>query len=228
MTDRGRDDEDLADVADELASELRALREELENQDRRSVPRGPLGFPRPPSPREFLEFADEVAIPGLIAILEANVKLLEALQKAIRLADAERRARRRSREVGAEATNRAGEIGYRTLERVQDGLDDLRTALERDGTGAGTETGTGTTEARPGDGLLADIEALQEELDERIADARRQRAGEERAELADGTGSDADGEDGDGPNGERRIDVDAELESLRDQYDDEDDASDRL
>ena len=76
MTDR-RDDDDFAASAEELSTVLRELRDEL----RREQPRGPLGLPRPPSPSEVVRFADEVAIPGTIAILEVNIKILETVQR---------------------------------------------------------------------------------------------------------------------------------------------------
>jgi hypothetical protein len=220
MSDRDRDDEDLAAVAEDLSQELRELREELES-DRRDPPRGPLGIPRPPRPREFARFADEVAIPGLIAILEANVKLLEALQRAIRLADTERRTRERTGEVGAEAADRATEVGQGALERVQDGLEDLRSAIE--GNDAATD--------RAGSDILADIEELESEISERIEDSRGRRRSD-RTNGAGGNESETGGpghedrkrERGDGP----EVDVDAELDSLREQYgdDDEDDEDD--
>jgi hypothetical protein len=208
-----RDDEDLATVAAELSRELRELREELES-DRRDPPRGPLGLPRPPKPREFLEFADEVAIPGTIAILEANIKLLEALRRAIRLADTERRARERSREVGTDAADRAGEVGQRALKRVQGGLEDLREAIERGD----------TVEDRAGSDIIEDIAALESEIDERI-DASRERRRSDRENGSETGGTDSVGIDAndtgreDGP----EVDVDAELDSLRERYGDEDD-----
>jgi hypothetical protein len=218
MSDSERDDDDLATVTAELSRELRELRAELES-DRRDPPRGPLGLPRPPRPREFLEFADEVAIPGTIAILEANIKLLEALQRAIRLADTERRARQRSGEVGTEAADRAGEVGQKALERVQGGLEDLRTAIE-----GGTVAGE-----RPGSDILDDIEELESEIDARI-DASRERRRDDRENGSGVSASSADSV-GDGTNDRGRedgpeVDVDAELDSLRDQYGDEDDEDD--
>jgi hypothetical protein len=208
-----RDDEDLATVAAELSRELRELREELES-DRRDPPRGPLGLPRPPKPREFLEFADEVAIPGTIAILEANIKLLEALRRAIRLADTERRTRERSREVGTDAADRAGEVGQRALKRVQGGLEDLREAIERGD----------AVEDRAGSDIIEDIATLESEIDERI-DASRERRRSDRENGSETGGADSVGIDAndsdreDGP----EVDVDAELDSLRERYGDEDD-----
>jgi hypothetical protein len=221
MSDRERDDEDLAAVAEDLSRELRELREELESESR-EPPRGPLGLPRPPRPREFARFADEVAIPGLIAILEANVKLLEALQRAIRLADTERRTRERTGEVGAEAADRASEVGQGALERVQDGLEDLRSAIE--GNDAATD--------RAGSDILTDIEELESEISERIEDS----GGQVRSDRTNGAGGSESGTESDDrgdQGGEREdgpeVDVDAELDSLREQYgEDEDDEDDEI
>lgn len=218
-SDRSPEDEDLAVVADELATELRALREELED-GRPEPPRGPLGLPRPPSPREFMQFADEVAIPGLIALLEANVKLLEALQRAIRLADRGRRTRDRSREAGSTAVEGAEAVSRRALDRLQTGLEDLQTAIE----------GGAVPEDRVGGDLLSDIRRLQEEIDERIAESRRT-GGEEghttrRTGAGNGTGYVGDEANDEEDDGGVPVDVDAELDSLKDRYGDRDEGED--
>lgn len=261
MSDRDRrDDEELARAAEDLARELRAHRERLEREaKRRGPPRGPLGLPRPPTPREVLEFADEFAIPTIIAILEANIKLLEGLRAVIRMADAGREARDRTRRTGENTADRASELGRATLSQLENSLSDLRTAIE----------GGGLSGDREGQELLEDIRELQGEIDDRLQGSRegssrssrpsrrtdgrdgaRDPRDRRRLESAGGDGRDGGrgdsggGSDEGGSDGTRSdeagdatderddgvdVDVDAELDSLRERYrgdegDDEDDA----
>jgi len=241
MSDRDRDDERLAEVADELARELRHLRQELERDHRRrEPPTGPLGLPRPPTPGEFMEFADEVAIPGLIAILETNIKLLEGLRRMIRMANAGRSAGDRAGEVtedvgsvASEAGSVASDAGRETLTHLEGALGDLRDALE-----GGVERGTIPEDSEARD-ILGDIEEVQRDIERRLDEASR---------PYDEDGDSTDGNDGE-ESGDRRsrdrdpdrdrnrdegrdaddesvdIDVDAELDSLRERYRPEDTSS---
>lgn len=268
------DDEDLADAAEDLARELRAYREELEREHSRpEPPRGPLGLPRPPTPREVIRFADEYAIPTVIAVLEANIKLLEGLRGVIRMAEAGQEARERSREVrtrgrraGETTADRATEVGRATLSKLEESLSDLRETIE----------GADLPEDREGRDLLADVRELQEEIDDRLREARdgtgsardgrrgeltdgrsespgdsrgstegsdssadgHADRGDGRADRVDGregstgsrSGADANGSADAGEEADRddrdegvEIDVDAELDSLRERYREEDD-----
>jgi hypothetical protein len=259
----GRDsDDELARIAAELNRELRRLRSELEREGRRDPPTGPLGLPRPPSPGELLEFADEVAIPALIAILEANIKLLEGLQAVLRLADGERELRERGRETGRSVGRRATEAGDFALESLTDALYDLQRAIENDALPEETEGGD----------VLDDIRDLRTEIDDRIRDAgrpydtsrdrpdptrrredrpRRGRDGgdghgdrngtipvrdrrngdgrpDEETGPADDSGSSPDTDaEGDRPDDEVGVDVEAELDSLRERYRGEEDGDGR-
>jgi small-conductance mechanosensitive channel len=179
-------------------------------------------LPRPPSPREFLEFADEVAIPATIAILEANIKLLEALQRAIRLADKERAVREGSKE----ARDRATDLGVETVDRLDSALSDLQRAIE-DGPLPDDE------DARD---VLSEARSLRDRLDERVRDATEQadaaRNGgsateidinsDEESEADEDVSADEvpDDEDEDPP-----VDVDSELEYLKDEYGEESDGA---
>jgi hypothetical protein len=199
MSDAPRDPE-LARLAEDLSTTLAELRDEL---DVREPPRGPLGLPRPPTPRELLELTDEFAIPAVIAFLEANIRALEAFRAAIRLARAGEDVGERGRE-----TRRRGErLGRDAIERLDDVLVDLQDAL--DGRPQDPAARTLADEAR----------ALRDEIDERLAESDRRAAG---------TGArhpPADSQSGDDESGEDvAIDVDAELDSIRDSVgnDDED------
>jgi len=231
----GPRDEDLARTAGDLADSLRDLRDEV--GPRRRPPRGPFGLPRPPTPREVLRFTDEVAIPATIAILEVNIKLLEAVQKAIRMAETERRAREqgeevadRAREGGRTVRSGAGRVGRETLDRLDDALDELQTAVE-EGSLPREETAREIlTEARE---LRADLEAQVRDAEETVDEQRRrERENDREVESERDAGISASDEDGapasdesDGDEDETgpQVDVDAELRSIKDQYDDEDD-----
>ena len=66
MDDRERE---LAEVTAELSETLESLRAELQEP-----PEGPLGLPRPPTPRELLRFTEQYTIPTTIALLEAAIR----------------------------------------------------------------------------------------------------------------------------------------------------------
>jgi hypothetical protein len=211
-------DEDLAAVAGELANSIKELRRDLDERQPRS---GPAGLPRPPSPREFFRFADEVAIPATIAILEANIKLLEALQRAIRLADREREVRERTTEARA----RAGELSAETVDRFDDALSELQRVIE-DGPLPNNET------ARD---VLSEARSLRDQLDERVHDATAR--GDDSRETGSTTEIDIapdEDETDEKEQGDRRapgadqsaedesaVDVDSELEYLKDKYSDD-------
>lgn len=218
-------DDAIAEDAAELARELRALREQLV-EERRRPPRGPLGLPRPPTPREFVEFADEVAIPATIAILETNIRLLEALQRAIRLAEGGRRAEERGRRAGGRARSTAETVGRETLSRASDALADLQSVLE----------GTELPEDEPARSILTEARDLRREIQEQLTASRSRDHTldeyEDGEPVGDGTPVDVSGagaeEAGDGDADEEpvTIDVDAELETLKEQYAEERDGED--
>ncbi|WP_049899931.1 DUF7547 family protein [Halococcus agarilyticus] len=202
--DRNRGaDPDLERLAGDLSTTLDDLRDELEGE--RGPPRGPLGLPRPPTPGELVRFTDEYTIPTLIAVLEANIRLLEALQGAIRLA--------RTGERGREMRALTGELGRDGLDRLDDVLVDLQDAL--DGRPENPEART----------LLDDARALRHEIDDRLAEAgngRRPDATRPR-DTADGERDDVDPEATDDSDEGVAIDVDSELDSIRDEVDGDDD-----
>lgn len=170
--------DDLADRIEALEETLDDLRAELRPQ------RGPLGLPRPPSPRQVLRFADEYAIPAGIAVLEANIRTLELLRGAIRAAERGEDARVRDRTVTA---------SRETLERLDEALADLATALEE------SDLPRSAAARR----LLADARDLNAEIEGRLAAVEREA----------GTGVDE---------GETiEIDVEAELDQIRDELGDE-------
>jgi len=136
---------DVARLAADLSRSLRDLQRELE----------PRRGPRPPTPRELLRFTDEVAIPAVILLLETNVRALELLQRAIRLADGGE-----SGGTDAAVRTRAAELSRTTLARLDAALADVQDAIE----------------GRPADddarALLDEARTLRAEIDDRLgADA---------------------------------------------------------
>ncbi|QLD84355.1 hypothetical protein HWV23_01070 [Natronomonas halophila] len=199
---------DLADAADDLAETLEALREEL-----RTPPRGPLGLPRPPRPGELLSLTERYTIPALIALLETNVRLLELLAAAIRLAqgrpiDAETKTRLKASEFavasGREGVDRLTAASRTTLEKLDDALADLQEAAAE-----------GTPENPEAERLLKQARELRAEIDDRLAevDERERTDIDVRSEDADESASESSSES---------VDVDAELASLKEDMDDDD------
>lgn len=217
------EDDELAAAAEELAATLEELSGEL-----RGPPRGPLGLPRPPTPTEVLRFTEGYAIPTIVAILEANIRVLEMLARVLRVADG--RPLDGSGRDGIERASRT------TLRKLDGALSDLQTTVE------GGEPSNPEV-AR----LLDEARTLREEIDDRLAEAAAEPSTMERTEDQSPHGSAADEDTGDrttrssdanddieigGDDDGIKIDVDAELESIKrdvsdspdgDEEDDEDD-----
>jgi HPt (histidine-containing phosphotransfer) domain-containing protein len=156
MTTRGGRD-DLETRVDELETTLAELRQELRPR------RGPVGLPRPPRPREFLQFTERYALPTVIAMLEAQIRALEGLQAVLRAMDRGRDANER-----VDSTReRAESLGRETLDALDRTLEDLRNAVETGGL-------PNSPEAR---NLLSDAQRLTEEIESELRDvpSRRER-----------------------------------------------------
>lgn len=147
-----RDDEDLKERVEQLETTLEQLRVELADP-----PRGPLGLPRPPTPRELLRVTDQHVIPTTIAILEATIRSLELLQRGLRLAEPERAARGEAANLRA----RTEELSHETLERLDDALAELQRALEESSLPRNPE-------ARD---IVEDARRLNEDIRDRLASA---------------------------------------------------------
>lgn len=190
MTD---DRDDLEDRVDDLQRSLEELRREIEPRP----PRGPGGLPRPPTPGELVRFADQQAIPTAIAVLEANIRALELLQGAMRLADSGRAAG----EEADRTRERAEDLSRRSLDRLDAVLDDLQEATRAD-------TLPPEGEARD---ILEEARTLREELRGGIDGAERDR--HHNREQARDTEFDT--------SESVTIDVEDELDSIRAELDDE-------
>ncbi|GAB3664160.1 DUF7547 family protein [Halopiger thermotolerans] len=241
-------DDELSDAIRELTRTLEDLRRELEQSGRggrgRARDRGGWRPPlRPPTPRELLAFADEVAVPAALTVLESSVRALEAFQRGLKLVRTERDVRDRTADAATASGERADRLRETTLERLDTALAELqRAALEG--------TLPADDEARS---LLADARDLRDEVDARLREATSDAAAtrtrtdadssaveidiEEGAPDGDGTNRDENATDGDdesasnadanaNANANSNVDVDAELETLKDQYAADDDAED--
>jgi hypothetical protein len=194
-----RSEEDLASLVAELVRSLQELQRELEPGGRR---RGP---PRPPTPGELAEFTSEVAIPGLVLLLETNIRALRLLQRALRLAadrDTESRGPREQR-----LAERAAAASGETLSRLDDVLAELQNAVE----GRPTDD-----EARQ---LLAEARRLRAEVQQRLDDRVRDAEGEPRA-VTESEEDSAMAEGDQNDDGDHvEVDVEAELDAIRDELD---------
>lgn len=200
--------EDLEASVRELSATLEELRSEL-----REPPTGPLGLPRPPTPAELLRLTEQYTIPAVISVLETNIRLLELLAAALRVADgrpldgagsdALADAGRRSLSYVEEGREGLAAASRATLERLDDALADLQAAAE------GGEPDDPEIQR-----LLARARDLRSEIDERLAAAES------------GAAAELDGEDEPTSTGEVGIDVDEELETLRRQAEGPDDGPD--
>ncbi len=206
--------DDLADTLEELTRTLADLRTELESRPRRR----PEPRLRPPTPREVLQFTDEVALPALIAIVEANLRTLEAAQRGLSLLRKEQEGRKRV----VEASDQATALRETTLEQLDGALAGLQEAL------AGGD--------RPRDeqaqSLIQEARQLQTEIDQRLreaVDGERSDSADltatepRRIEIedesdADSTSSETDVTDDGRSGSDVDVDVDAELETLKDEY----------
>lgn len=199
-----RDDEAGESVGaptdEELAARLSELEDAVTELRDRSLrpPRGPLGLPRPPTPREFIEFTDRYAIPATIAFLEANIRALEAFQATLRVA----RGTEEASDRATAARERTAELGAKTLDALDAALEELKDAYQEG--------------ALPDDPESRSILQEAQRLTDEIRDELRTTTGTRRRHTSkDSTGS--RGESTKDP----RVDpseVETELDMLRDQY----------
>lgn len=154
---------------------------------------------RPPRLRDLRRFTAEVTIPMAILVLETNVRALRILQRALRV-DAEERTGGGG-ETAASVGRRAADASGVALDRLGDALSDLQhsvSAEEREGSVGRLLDEAATLQAR----VQQELERLETEADT----AARSDLGETDGESVP-------------------IDVDAELESIKEQVEDEDDAA---
>ena len=145
MTTGSRDDE-LANRVAALESQIEELRTELTDSTS-SFP-----FPPPPSLEGILRFTDEIAIPGVILILETNIRMLKLLRRAIRLTDNESKT-----ESATALSNDLSVYMTRTLGELENAITKLQ-SLE-------TTRGPADETAQS---ILQEIRSLKTELSDEI------------------------------------------------------------
>lgn len=164
-------------------------------------PRTERGTPRPPTPRELMRLTSDVAIPATILLLRTNIEALKLLQRALRMADGRPPT---TGSGGSDVRRRAEDLSATTLSKLDGALADLQDAVE--GQPRNDDARELLTEARR---LRADIES---KIDDR-------RNGDSASSHDDPTEQADDDED-------VPVDVDAELQSLKDDVDDTDPSDD--
>jgi hypothetical protein len=209
------DDQTLEAAVRDLADTLEELRTELQ-----APPRGPLGLPLPPNPREVLRLTERYTIPALVTMLETNIRLLELLAAAIRVADG--RPLDAAQEGGVlgtgvrtvEAAGREGADGVAaasraTLERLDDALAELQ------------EAATGDAPDDPEvQRLLSEARNLRAAVDDRLADATSSHdSGTDGGAASPDADSEATPAEDPGSGGPVEVDVEEELDTLRRQAD---------
>lgn len=148
---------------------------------------------RPPSASELIRFTSDVAIPAAILVLQTNVRALQLLQRTLRLVEG-RSPRRDSSSVTGDVRERAEQLTSETLSRLDGALADIGESIDAETDPAAAD-------------LLSEVRELRAELDDQIEAADRDRtasAGDER--------SDPDR----GGTGGVEIDVESELQSIKD------------
>jgi hypothetical protein len=182
-------------------ADLAALREDVEELQRTladlQTELSPVGRGLFPTPRlrDLRRFTTEVTIPMAILVLETNVRALSVLQRALRLA--EDREPSSGGDLAAGVGRRAADASQRTLGRLEGVLADLQASVAAD---EGEE---------PLARLLDDAATLQDRV---TAELDRMDSSTDR------DGSVRETEPGADP---VAIDVEAELESIRKQIDEE-------
>ncbi|MFD1564673.1 hypothetical protein ACFR99_14115 [Haloarchaeobius amylolyticus] len=211
MTDR---DDELVDAVRELTRTIEALRTELdEPRRRRQLPL------RPPTPREVLRLTDEVALPAALAVLEASVRTLEAFQRGLRIVRTEEVARDRTTAAAEATSDRASALRETTLSQLDTVLAELNRAVSE----GSLPADEGARE------LLTEARELRDDVDARLREATDRGPQSSASEPSAATGITIDIEDGPPGDAEESsdenrddsdsaVDVDAELETLRDQY----------
>lgn len=152
--------------------------------------------------RQLSRFTSEVAIPSVILVLEMNIRALKLLRRTIRLAEG-REPRGRQGPAAREVRDRAEELGQQALSRLDQTLATVQSSLEEEGADEDVRR------------LLTEARSLQDQISQQLATE----AGTDTADVADETTVDVESMESEPVN----IDVDAELQTLKSNLEDEDD-----
>ena len=186
----------------DLTRLIRDLTRELQRLQRELEPdrRG-----RFPTPRELSRFTSEVAIPGVILFLETQIRVLQLLRRTLRLAEDRDSSGEREHHSGAHVRNRAEQLGETALLGLGETLGEIESSLDQ---------AAGNEDARE---VLSEAQELQRRIREELAaDATTADDADEKAAMG------VEREPADAV----QIDVEAELESLKENVDSEAQPSD--
>lgn len=205
-----RQDDDLDELLSDLSTTLSELQDTLADESHQTQSR------RLPSPGRFLRFTEEHTIPTLISLLETHIRALELLQGLLRLVNG--REERAATSQPGDGDRRVRRTGRRTLDALDGALSDLQGALE------------GEPPNEDARSLLNDARSLSEEIDERLPGPNEtiETENENEASTNDRSGEDGairiDVEGPDAGSDAEEVSVDAELDTIkRELQDDEDD-----
>jgi hypothetical protein len=184
------EDADVTRLLRDLTTELQVLRRDLDRETGDQL-----------STRQQLsEFTSEVAIPGLILLLETNIRALKLLRRTIRIADGRRPSD--SSTSGGELRRRADQLGAEALSRLDDTLARVQSSLEQDGDSDDIQQ------------LLAEARQLQNTISDQLA--AEEPTQEFDANIDTDEESDA-----------VTVDVESELQTLKDNLDEDDEGDDQ-
>jgi hypothetical protein len=225
---RRRDDDSLDELVSDLSTTLSELQDVLDDEgephrSQRQQPRQRRSRRGLPSPSRFLRFTEEHTIPTLISLLETNIRALELFGGLLRLING-RDDRQRS------GNRRVQRTGRRTLDAVDSTLSDIQGAIDGEPTDPEASS------------LLDDARSLREDINDRLADpgttrdrtqsdhpdnAGRTDPRENEAISIDVTEEKADEDSGNGEQNQNsdEVNVDDELETIKQELQDDDDPS---
>ncbi len=146
MSEEGPEaDPEVTELIADLTRELRRLQREVE-PDRQSQSQSRS------LRQDIARFTSEVAIPGLILLLRTNIRALELLRRAIRIADGRSP---RSATGGSEMRDRAEKLGSVTLSQLDNVLGELQSAVE-------------DREGERAQDLIADAREIREQIQDEL------------------------------------------------------------
>lgn len=184
-----------------LEATTRELLDTLREIERAVEPPDPGRLIQPPTPRGFLEFTSEVGIPAAILVLRTNIAVLELLQRSLRMmGDRADRGPSGGESDGdrPRVRRRAADLTATSLGRLDDALSDLQSAVD------------GRSIDRSPEELLAEARRQTEELEAQLEAPGESNRAEDLDDELDRAGG-------------ASVDVEAELDSLRESVDRSDD-----
>lgn len=213
---RDRDD-DVAALVRDLSETLQRLEGEIGPERPR---RGPFGLPPPPSPRDIMAFTGEYAIPTAIAVLKANIRILELVGAVLR-------ATTPGDKRGEGSRTRLENLSTTTVDGLGRALAEIQHAIEEGSLPQTPEARDVVTEARRLNDELREYVDESEKTVEEERQHERERDRQGRSiPIEDGEEDREDGEDEIDEDASVQINIDEELRSIKDSMADGGDGDD--